>query len=106
MQDEEAIHQEAGKEAMENTIAIAIEQGATREKALRVISKAMDVGVRRKKPDLLVALRGADMALKIHDAYPSEKREVTLKGGLSVTHLSDEELDNALTELDEIESDE
>ena len=67
---------EAGEAARATTRAIAEGQGATREKALKVIGKAMDTGLRKTKPDMNVGLKGADMALKIHDAYPSEKHEV------------------------------
>lgn len=75
--ENQEIYREAGEEAKATTQAIADEQGASREKALRMIGKAMDAGLRRKNPDLNIGLRGADMALKIHDAYPSEKHDHT-----------------------------
>ena len=98
---------EAGEAARATTRAIAEGQGATREKALKVIGKAMDTGLRKTKPDMNVGLKGADMALKIHDAYPTERKEVTHKGRLDhVHHMTDEELNDAITELEEIEVDE
>lgn len=71
--EDKALGIEAGEAAKATTQAIADEQGASREKALKVIGKAMDAGLKRNKPDLGIALKGADLALKIHDAYPSEK---------------------------------
>jgi len=107
MLNDEAIHREAGEEAKAHTQAIAEEAGATREKAMQVIAAAMNAGLRRKKPDLNVGLKGADMALRVHDAYPSEKHEVTHRGRLDhVHHMTDDELDEAINELEAIEADE
>ena len=46
-------------------------------------------------------------AHKLLDQYPTERKEVTHKGRLDhVHHMTDEELNDAITELEEIEADE
>jgi len=72
---DEIIGAEADKATRTETQRIADQQGATRERAMQMIGVALNAGLRRKNPDYNIGLRGADMALKIHDAYPSEKHE-------------------------------